>query len=80
MGLITINEVKRVTKLSENSIRRLMKEGKFPLPVNIGIKVTRWKELEINEWINNLQPKRFYKTNKFKICKCCKYCSKGGAK
>jgi predicted DNA-binding transcriptional regulator AlpA len=76
--LLTFNEVKKIVSLSTSSIIRLIKKGKFPAPVDVGVNVTRWKEDEIREWINNLQPKQLY-TNQFKTCKCCKFC-RGGMK
>ena len=73
MKLIKLNDVKKLTQLGESTIYKLMEKGNFPLPVNLGIKVRRWRKQDIIEWINNLPSKQNYKkSNQFKKCKCCK--------
>ncbi len=60
MKLLDIKEVKKLTKLSENTIRRLIKQRKFPSPVNVGVKVNRWREEDIKKWMKNLKNKKTF--------------------
>ena len=47
-------EVSAVTGLPRQSIRRLIKAGKFPKPFKVGPQSIGWKESTISEWIENL--------------------------
>lgn len=39
------------TTLSEPTIYRLMKEGRFPKPIKIGTRAVAWKSTEVEEFI-----------------------------
>ena len=45
-------EVEQICGLSRSSIYRLMRAGKFPLPIKIGPRATRWLERDIGNWIS----------------------------
>jgi prophage regulatory protein len=49
---IKIKQVAEMTSLSEPSIYRLQKEGKFPKSVKIAGNTTRWVHREIEEYLN----------------------------
>ena len=53
--LLTIKEVVALTRLSESTIRRRMQEGRFPKPVIIQPRATRWRESAIREWLDGLK-------------------------
>lgn len=48
---IKIDEVKRLTTLSETHIYRKMKEGEFPQNIAIGSNSKVWLESEVQDWI-----------------------------
>jgi prophage regulatory protein len=45
-------DVKRISNLSDATIRRLELEGKFPARRKIGKRAIGWLESEILEWLN----------------------------
>lgn len=49
-GLITIREVRELTKLGRSTLYRMMDDGSFPAPTKIGRSV-RWPRAVIDEWI-----------------------------
>ena len=51
--LMRRREVERVTGMSRASIYRLMRSGRFPLPVRVGATAVRWKESDIADWIES---------------------------
>ncbi len=63
MKLITIKEVKHITKLSEATIDRLIKKEKFPSPVEIGVRVRRWREQDVIDWMKRLKHKKYSQSN-----------------
>ena len=44
-------KVEEMTTLSRNKIYSLMKEGKFPLSINLAPKLVVWVKREVEEWI-----------------------------
>lgn len=48
---IKIDEVSRLTSLSDSTIYRKMNAGDFPQNINIGINSKVWLESEIQNWI-----------------------------
>ena len=44
-------EVETLTGLSRSSIYELMREGEFPLPLQVGKRAVRWPESEIAAWL-----------------------------
>ena len=49
--LLTRTEVQQAVRLSCSAIYRLMRAGKFPLPIRIGENAVRWKTSEINNYL-----------------------------
>ena len=46
-------EVERITGLSNSSIYRLMPLGKFPERVYVSSKAVRWRESDIDDWMDS---------------------------
>ena len=51
--LLRRREVERITGLSNSSIYRLMPLGKFPERVYVSTKAVRWRESDINDWLDS---------------------------
>ena len=51
--LLRRSEVEFRTGLARTSIYRLMRAGKFPTPIRVGIRSVRWPESEIERWIGS---------------------------
>ena len=49
--LMRRDEVEERTGLSRSAIYRLMRAGRFPLPIQVGVRAVRWPQSEINEFI-----------------------------
>jgi prophage regulatory protein len=52
--LMTIGEVAYRLGTSPSTINRRIQAGKFPKPVHLGTRTSRWRESEVNAWIQNL--------------------------
>ena len=50
--LMTRHDVERRCSLDRSTIYRLMRKGKFPVPLRIGDKNVRWKASEIEDYLN----------------------------
>ena len=46
-------EVEVLIGLKTAQLYRLMKRGKFPLPVKLGSRAVRWKSNEIRAWLES---------------------------
>ncbi len=55
--ILRLPEVIEITGLSRSSIYAFMKEGNFPLSINLGARAVGWKAEEIHGWIDNLKSK-----------------------
>ena len=51
--LLRRREVEKITGLGRSSIYRLMQEGDFPRPVKVGPSAVRWRESEVNAWVES---------------------------
>ena len=51
--LLRLREVKEITGMSRSHIYRLMQKGDFPRPVRIGPAAVRWRESEVNAWVES---------------------------
>ena len=49
--LLTRQDVEARTALSRSAIYRKMREGTFPVPLQIGARAVRWPASEIEAWI-----------------------------
>lgn len=56
MQLLNIKEVMAIVHMGRNTIYTKMKEGKFPKQFRTGKRAVRWKESEVREWYDSLQP------------------------
>ena len=51
--LLTRQDVEAHTALSRSAIYRLMRTGQFPEPLQIGPRAVRWKESEIEKFVDS---------------------------
>ncbi len=56
----TVSELAQVLKISEVWLYRMVREGKIP-SVRIAGKTLRFKESEINDWIERGRGQRYYR-------------------
>ena len=52
VALLTDDEVKRLTGLGRSWRYRLCRQGKFPMPVKVGLRRIAYRSDEIEAWIN----------------------------
>lgn len=52
--LLRLKEVEAKTGIGRSSVYKYMSEGRFPLPLQLGPGTVRWKQSEIDEWIDSL--------------------------
>lgn len=51
--LLTRQEVQDKCRIGRSSIYRLMRGGRFPEPIRVGMRAVRWKESEIDKYLSN---------------------------
>ena len=51
--LLRRRKVEKITGLGRSSIYRLMQKGEFPRPVRVGPAAVRWRESEVNAWVES---------------------------
>lgn len=51
-ALLTFTDVARKCAVSSSLIFRLVAEGKFPAPINVAKRCSRWVESEVDHWID----------------------------
>ena len=56
--MLDMHEVERMTGLSESTIERRIKEGKFPKPVKTSTRRNGWRAGAVKEWIDQRDPNR----------------------
>ena len=49
--LLTRKQVEQRVQLSCSTLYRLMREGRFPLPLKISTQAVRWRSDEITDWL-----------------------------
>jgi prophage regulatory protein len=54
--LIKLPTVVELTTLSKSTIYKMVKDGKFPKPVQLGERATGWRVSDVDAWLNNLAP------------------------
>lgn len=54
LKLFSIAELSDLFSRSKSSIYADIKKGKFPPPVKIGPRVSRWREDDVDKWIADL--------------------------
>ena len=53
--LLRWGQVIELTGLSKSTIKRRIKSGSFPSPLDLGGNCRAWKHKDIEVWINNLE-------------------------
>ena len=53
--LLTRPQVEQRVRLSCSTLYRLMREGRFPLPLKISTQAVRWRGDEITDWLEAKQ-------------------------
>lgn len=56
--LLALPEVKKKTSVGGTWIYAQMKIGAFPKPIKLGERCVRWRESEIDEWIEQRSAER----------------------
>ena len=51
--LLRREEVQKRCGLARSSIYRLMRQGSFPTPLQVGVRGVRWPESEIEAWLES---------------------------
>lgn len=58
--LMTVKEVLKVTGYkSRTTLWRRVKAGDFPSPIALSAHATRWKENEVDDWIQSLPSMKY---------------------
>ena len=52
--LLRLSEVLARCGLSRSSLYRMMRDGSFPEPLKVGVRAVRWRESEIEGWLEAL--------------------------
>ena len=55
--LLSIKEVARLLKLDRRTIERMVKAGDCPPPIRISPGRTRWRQSDIDAWLEERRPK-----------------------
>lgn len=53
-GLLKLKHVIAATGLSKSSVYALLRDEKFPEPVRLGARCTRWRMVDIQAWIDQV--------------------------
>lgn len=56
--LLRLREVTALVGLGSSTIYRKLAAGEFPQPVRLGPSSVRWRESEVQRWIDSLQAAR----------------------
>lgn len=54
LALLDHKQVTAVTTLSRSKIYALVAEDKFPAPIKLGLKCTRWRAGAVDDWLRSL--------------------------
>ena len=49
--LLRLDEVLELCGISRSELYRQMAEKKFPRPVRVGVRAVRWRQSDVDEWI-----------------------------
>ncbi len=52
-NLLTIDEVIKITTLGRTTIHNHLRMGTFPLPIKMGLRKNRWRQSDIQEWMDS---------------------------
>jgi predicted DNA-binding transcriptional regulator AlpA len=51
--LIPVAEVEKRVGLKRQTLYVMMRKGRFPAPLKVGVKAVRWRSSEVEEWLNS---------------------------
>ena len=51
--LLRRRQVEKITGMKRSTVYRRMQEGDFPRPVKIGPAAVRWRESEVDAWVES---------------------------
>lgn len=54
--LLKLAEVQHKTSLGRSTIYRMIGKGIFPKPMQVSASMVRWKEQDVNAWIESITP------------------------
>ena len=54
--LIRIDEVLEIVGVSKSVLYEMIGRGQFPRPVRISLRAVRWRQQDLDEWLDSLQP------------------------
>lgn len=54
--LLKLAEVQHKTSLSRSTIYRMIGRGAFPRPMQVTASIVRWKEQDVDAWIESIPP------------------------
>ena len=52
--LLTMNDVRELTRLGETKLREMIDAGKFPKARQVGPRAVRWRLSDVEAWIESL--------------------------
>ena len=52
--LVTMKEVRALTRLGETKLREMVDAGKFPRARQVGPRAVRWRMSDVEAWIESL--------------------------
>ena len=55
--LVGIETVSAMLAISERQIRSMLSGGRFPAPVELDARITRWRVADIQQWVADLDAK-----------------------
>lgn len=53
---MTLREVRRLTALGKTTVYKLLKQGTFPRPLQVGERAVRWRASEVRAWMDARTP------------------------
>ena len=56
--LLLPREVQDICRISNATLYRLLEAGRFPRPIRLGSRSTRWKQSELLEWLEGQRDTR----------------------
>ncbi len=56
MKAYSICELSERLGVSESTIRRMVKRGEFPKPIQMSTRAVRWRESDVMEWLDRQRP------------------------
>jgi prophage regulatory protein len=52
-SLLRLQQVMAITSLCRSHVFLLIKQGKFPTSITVGVRGARWVESEVRQWVSN---------------------------